>query len=142
MLNFKLIDCLFAYLLKIWLRYVLNMPLICLIDLITFLTAWAIQRPQKSKIDRLTDSQINKEHISFYDSAWLFMTLLEFVWHVWLCMTVDDFVWLCKTMYDYIWLCMTIYDNVWICMIMHDCVWLCKYMQNYVWLWKTLYDSV
>ena len=96
----------------------------------------------KSKIDRLTDSQINKEHISFYDSAWLFMTLLEFVWHVWLCMTVDDFVWLCKTMYDYIWLCMTIYDNVWICMIMHDCVWLSKYMYNYGWLWKTLYDSV
>jgi len=83
-----------------------------------FLTAWAVQRPLNSQIDRFTDWQIHGEHLALFDSVWLCMTLYDYVW---LCMTMYDYVWLCMTMYEYAWLCMTMYDYVcyvWLCMTM------------------------
>ena len=103
-----------------------------------FLTAWAVQRLLKSQSDRLTDWQIDKEHLALFNSVWLCMTMYD---NVWLCMTMYDYVRPCLTMYDYVWLCMTMYDSVWLCMTLYDLAWLCMNMYDYIWIWMPLYDN-
>ena len=50
------------------------------------------------------------------------MTIHDYVWIVWLYMTIYHYVRLFMTMYDYLWLCVTMYDYVWLFITMFDFV--------------------